>query len=321
MSETRKYIFMHIPKAAGTTITSMLPDQRTHNGPFAEAYHPDKYSFRPKETWPSLHQHTGKMIKEAGQELADIVEEKKYCDKLDHYTLEQRFETGLIPEEEFDKYFSFCFVRNPWDRILSAYTHRFNARFLAETLEKINSTLCWGRPDNHDADYLATELWPHHIIIKGQKDIIFDKIRNVETEIFGEFIKNIHQAGFRNKLWQSGFYYAKNYAVNTSIDNILHAENIGGFGNHLVPQHLYALDKKSMKKVDFVGRCENLENDFKVVAKELGFGKDIALPHLNSRNHRRKGRHYTEFYTKEARDLVAEIYAEDIKMFGYKFGE
>ena len=76
-----------------------------------------------------------------------------------------------------------------------------------------------------------------------------------------------------------------------------------------------------MKKVNFVGRYENLENDFKVVVKELGLGKDIALPHLNSRNHRRKGRHYTEFYTKETRDLVAEIYAEDINMFGYEFGQ
>ena len=102
MSETKKYIFLHVPKTAGTTITSMLPDQRTHNGPFAEAYHPDKYSFRPKETWPSLHRHTGKMIKEAGQELADIIEEKQYCRKLDHYTLEQRFEAALVSEEEFD---------------------------------------------------------------------------------------------------------------------------------------------------------------------------------------------------------------------------
>jgi hypothetical protein len=96
---------------------------------------------------------------------------------------------------------------------------------------------------------------------------------------------------------------------------------MGGFGNHLVPQHLYALDKKSMKKVDFVGRYENLENDFKVVANELGLETGVTLPRLNSKNSRRKGRHYTEFYTKETRDLIAEIYAEDIKMFGYKFGE
>ena len=310
-----KYIFCHVPKTAGTSITSALPNQTWHNGPFAEEYSSNHAWWRPPKTWPSLHSHTGKVINEAGQELVDIIEEKHYTHKIGHYTLEQMFETRLVPEEDFDEYFSFCFVRNPWDRILSAYTHHFNMRVLAAASEKINSR---GRPD---AATLIPSMWPHHLIIIGQKDIIFDKIRNVESEIFGEFIKNIHRAGFRNKIWQPDFYHANTYAVNTIIDNNLHVENIGGFGNHLVPQHLYALDKKSMKKVNFVGRYENLENDFKVVVKELGLGKDIALPHLNSRNHRRKGRHYTEFYTKETRDLVAEIYAEDINMFGYEFGQ
>ena len=280
MSEAKKYIFLHVPKTAGTTITSMLPEQRAHNGPFPDEFNPiNGFSqWRPPKTWPSLHKHTGKVIKEAGQELADIIEEKQYCRKLDHYTLEQRFETGLVPEEEFDKYFSFCFVRNPWDRVLSAIGHRYNEKAI------------------HDS---------------SKKQKILDMDPDFISSILTFFIKKISTL--------EKFYYMRDYHASDLWPG--KKDIIGGFGNHLVPQHLYALDKKSMKKVDFVGRYENLENDFKVVANELGLETGVTLPRLNSKNSRRKGRHYTEFYTKETRDLVAEIYAEDIKMFGYKFGE
>ena len=65
---------------------------------------------------------------------------------------------------------------------------------------------------------------------------------------------------------------------------------------------------------------ENLENDFKVVAEEIGIAETTRLPHVNSTK-RAQRRHYSEYYTREAREKIAEIYADDIKMFGYKFGE
>jgi hypothetical protein len=283
MSEAKKYISLHVPKTAGTTIVSMLPEQRPHNGPFAEVYHPGEYPFRPKETWSRLHKHTGKVIKEAGQELADIIEEKQYCRKLDHYTLEQRFETGLIPEEEFDNYFSFCFVRNPWDRLVSIHAAQNNKD--AYRRNELNLGLT-------EEQYLERVMGID--AFSGFLELVLSQLKNSTPKWYYKKITGIY--AFGRKLEFS-------------------------FGNHLVPQNLYAFDKTRNKKVSFIGRYENLENDFKVVVNELGLEKDIVLPHLNSQNSRRKGRHYTEFYTKETRDLIAEIYAEDIKMFGYKFGE
>jgi hypothetical protein len=64
---------------------------------------------------------------------------------------------------------------------------------------------------------------------------------------------------------------------------------------------------------DFIGRYENLQKDFNKVIAYLGLPV-IKLPHLNSQN-----LDYTEYYSNELIDIVAEIYKKDIEMFKYDF--
>ncbi len=66
--------------------------------------------------------------------------------------------------------------------------------------------------------------------------------------------------------------------------------------------------------IDFIGRYENLQDDFDRICDKIGKER-VILPHENRTEHR----HYREHYNEESRRIVAEIYKEEIERFGFKF--
>lgn len=65
--------------------------------------------------------------------------------------------------------------------------------------------------------------------------------------------------------------------------------------------------------VDYVGRFENLENDFKEICSRIGVS--VSLPKINVSN----TIPYQNYYTDETRELVREAFEKDILLFGYDF--
>lgn len=71
-------------------------------------------------------------------------------------------------------------------------------------------------------------------------------------------------------------------------------------------------------ELDFIGRFENLNEDFEFIYKSIG---DIPPLLTNDLTHRSCHEYYTEYYDDETREIVAQKYARDIEYFGYKFGD
>ena len=149
-----------------------------------------------------------------------------------HYTLDSLLKNKEI---ELSKFFSFSFIRNPWDKILSHYL----------------------------------------FFIKGGFD---------------------HRGSF--------FNFVKYYCD---------TNHKGWKNNDFLPQFNY-LSLDNSLAIDFIGKFENLQEDFDVVCDKIGVARK-QLPYTNKTQHK----HYTEYYDDETREIVAQKYAKDIEYFGYEF--
>lgn len=69
---------------------------------------------------------------------------------------------------------------------------------------------------------------------------------------------------------------------------------------------------------DFIGRFENLEEDFGAVVEKIGDSRVQKIPHLMKAKSR-KSRSYGEFYDERLKNLVYERYEEDVEKLGYSF--
>jgi len=82
--------------------------------------------------------------------------------------------------------------------------------------------------------------------------------------------------------------------------------------DHFLPQSNF-IYKDNKILVDFVGRFENLENDWQRISQKIGL--KIKLPHANKTQHR----DYKKYYTEETKKIVKELYQKDLENFNYQF--
>jgi len=79
------------------------------------------------------------------------------------------------------------------------------------------------------------------------------------------------------------------------------------------PQMDWITDGNGKIIIDFIGRFENLNQDFKKICKTIG--KKMELPHLRKSSHKP----YQQYYDNKNRELIEIIFKKDIEKFGYKF--
>lgn len=88
---------------------------------------------------------------------------------------------------------------------------------------------------------------------------------------------------------------------------------------HPVP-HRYQLDwfvnPHGEVIVDFIGKFEHLDDDWKKISLKLGV--DSQLPRIGVNT--AKTRHYTEYYNDKTKEIIKTRFAVDIEYFEYEFG-
>ena len=105
------------------------------------------------------------------------------------------------------------------------------------------------------------------------------------------------------------------------------------------PQINFLTDNEGNLCVDFVGRFENLQQDFNAICSKINF-PSTELPHLNKSINLsnfenkfsafKKGwidfsfykpsyTNYKDYYNSKTESLIADLYQSDIKAFGYRF--
>lgn len=149
-------------------------------------------------------------------------------------------------------YFSFSFVRNPWDRIASCYRY----------FKSMNPKDRWYKGNQKLADL--------------SKQISFD-----------EFVQRVPE--FQKMM--------------------IREEGSVRSGIHFQP-FSYFLDKP----VDYIGKMENINRDYIKICRKLDI-KIRPLKKINTTN----ASNYQELYIEETKDIVYNIYKEDIKKYNYEF--
>jgi chondroitin 4-sulfotransferase 11 len=83
---------------------------------------------------------------------------------------------------------------------------------------------------------------------------------------------------------------------------------------HIRSQWLTMVDQRDHHLADYVGKFENLQEDFTFVCKTIGFPVK-ELPRLLKSDHK----DYREYYTNKTIEIVQQRYSKDLETFQYDF--
>jgi hypothetical protein len=216
-----KAIFIHIPKCAGTSIEKALG-------------HFEKYQGRDRQDHRSV-----RMLEPLRLKSLSSAENTKEVIKRLWFLLDKPKNpknSYVVTKEQYESYFKFSIVRNPWTRAYSWY-----------------------------------------------KNVQRDELTRKEFKIHS----------------QIDFYNFLKLYINKNI---------------LRPQIFWLKNFKGAIDLDYIGRFENLPNDFKIICDLMKI-EPIIFPH------ELKGTDegYQDAYDDNSINLIRSFYKEEIELFNYSF--
>ena len=92
-----------------------------------------------------------------------------------------------------------------------------------------------------------------------------------------------------------------------------------GLGHIRFPRHYACYVEDGAQVVDFIGRFERREEHLALLSQRLGLAIDTSV-WIGSRSRKNRAP-YTEHYTPSMQRVVESVFARDLELLGYKFGE
>jgi len=146
----------------------------------------------------------------------------------------------------FDDYFKFCFVRNPWDRLVSCYFNKLQTGFPPFKRFGFSQNMSFS-------------------------DFAMEVCRIPDNEADSHFRSQVR----------------------------------------FLPQRC---DKEFA--LDFIGKFENLTDDFKSICEKIGLPCITIGHHMASQD---RDKDYRAYYTDRVCEFVGQRYSADVELFGYSF--
>lgn len=100
-------------------------------------------------------------------------------------------------------------------------------------------------------------------------------------------------------------YYKINFSFESLLKNRAQKKRMGFYN--------YLFSRSEKRLVNFIGKFENLKDDFKKVCDRLNIKAE--LKHNNKTIHA----HYTDYYNDLSKEIVRKAYAREIDCFNYRF--
>ncbi len=195
------------------------------------------------------------------------------------------------------------------------------------------NTVSWGAQDHRSIRMIEQPIWTPNIF-RSRENIreLVRRSRYSRRDIYNENNKLVltsteyrdyYKFSFVRNPWARAFSWYRNVindprhlqtfglSSDVRLDSFL--DRFAGVGM-MQPQVYYLKNFRGDIAMDFVGKFENLTHDFASICKHLQLD-EIKLPHKIAG----VSADYREHFEQKSIDLIARVYAEDIKLFGYSF--
>lgn len=113
-------------------------------------------------------------------------------------------------------------------------------------------------------------------------------------------------------------YLMETFKLNIDFDKYLEMKNIvseNEYWHVFLSQYDTILNENGVVFVDYVGKFENIENDFQIILDKIGCK---TILHKSVFYNKRQNNNYKKYYTQKALDIVNKIYEKDFIHFNYQ---